>query len=266
MLLVPVGRHVFASVADSAAVSRARWRPALACLLVAASAGFGGAVAAEPAGRVAGVREGRNERDGRIFHVHIPDRPRANAGNADNPRLFFWFHGGEMVAQTQFDEWMKVEEIAGGWILVCPQAQGRAWDAGKDGPFVNQLLSQFIEAHGVAPADVIVGGFSQGGSMASLFAFQNQDRTGGLLACACLIARPIPRSRSKMAVMWYYSMNDPYYDMARPVETEREIRDAGYRMLVEKDNVGHAMGARAAVAFHALREQILDNARDKAEP
>ncbi|MEI6150024.1 MAG: hypothetical protein WCS01_13070 [bacterium] len=202
--------------------------------------------------------------DGHKYYLHVPRSVGKVSSNdtraTTKAGLLLWLHSGGIGAKDQFAWWIKSKQFDDDVILLCPEATeiAKGWDMGRDMKFVRGVFEQTVKDYGVASSNVVIAGHSQGGAYAWWLALQMQDKIGAILACKCLAPLPPPPAEKPKPprTLWYYSDNDPYAPMAKPVESKAQLEKAGYAIEVFKDNLQHALGPKAQELHALLRKRI----------
>jgi predicted esterase len=135
---------------------------------------------------------------------------------------------------------------ADGFTYLAPQAANNTWypysflaPLAQNEPYlssaldvVGELVAQ-VEAAGIPPEKIIVGGFSQGACLASEFVARNARRYGGLLAFSGGVIGPpdtprdYPGSLADMPVFLGCSDVDAHIPLARVEETAATMEALG---------------------------------------
>jgi phospholipase/carboxylesterase len=149
---------------------------------------------------------------------------------------------------------MRSVTINAGWVM-------RAWydvreEAGvrqEDAPGV-RASQQDIEAliareaaRGVAPRQIVLAGFSQGGAMALHTGLRHPERLAGIMALSCALpladtvaAEASPTNR-EVPIFMAHGTQDPLIPLARGARARDLLRQLGYRVEWREYPMPHAV-------------------------
>lgn len=120
--------------------------------------------------------------------------PRSDRADAPAP-LLVMLHGAGGTARQSIDL-MRSHADRLGFIVLVPASAASTWDViagrrfGPDVALIDALLEQLFEDYAVAPAEVAVGGFSDGASYALSLGIMNGDLFSRILAFSPGFAAP----------------------------------------------------------------------------
>ncbi|MHA3914688.1 CE1 family esterase [Halovulum sp. GXIMD14793] len=138
------------------------------------------------------------------YHMAVPENWAPDPGGPPQPVLVF-FHGHASSGQAQLRGGMAKRFTEAGYIVIAPDGAARAgrntlgWparpdvrSARDDVAFTEAMLDDVMQRLGVTEIDLLVSGFSSGGSMAWMFACYSERPIGAVVALAGALRRPIP--------------------------------------------------------------------------
>lgn len=184
-------------------------------------------------------------------------------GVADGAPMLVLLHGR---GSDEKDLLRLGEELLPGVMVVSPRAPfpgapwgygaGWAWYRflGGDRPdpdsfersveAIGELLSGLPELLPVRPGPVVLGGFSQGGTMSLAYAVQNPDMVAGVINFSgFLAAHPaVERSlelRPRVRVFWGHGTGDPAIPHALAVAGRARLASAEIEMVARDYEIGH---------------------------
>ncbi len=131
------------------------------------------------------------DRDGVIYvpPSYRPDRP---------ARVLLMFHGAGGRGEKTL-KYLRVEADRLGFIIVSPDSREGTWDVvrhelfGPDVAFVDRALARVFERVAVDPAQLVVGGFSDGATYALSLGLANGDLFARVIAFSPGDVAPGPR-------------------------------------------------------------------------
>lgn len=148
-----------------------------------------------------------------------------------------------------------------GLAFLAPQAEGFTWYPNRfilpleqNEPYLSSALTrvdgivQMVEAHGIPPEKIFLGGFSQGACLAAEYVIRNPKRYGGLLVFSGGYIGPMNGARESsgqlhgMPAFIGCSDIDPHIPLQRVRETTSLLRAMGAQ-VTEKiyPNMGHTI-------------------------
>ncbi len=170
----------------------------------------------------------------------------------------------------------KMEELArkltpDGWSTLCPQAKirhptrgGFAWWLFGEGVTEEESMSQMEESlseilEKLPDGPIIVGGFSQGGAMASaLLETEASNSIVGLILIATKTARPnelrgtLPFLKPR-PVIWMHGERDHLVPLDVGIEHIEIFEQSGWPVTRLKHGKGHMVNLKQ---FEQMREQV----------
>jgi predicted esterase len=157
-----------------------------------------------------------------------------------------------------------------GLAFLAPQAEGYTWYPNRfilpveqNEPYLSGALAKvesivkMVEAHGIPPEKIFMGGFSQGACLASEYVIRNPKRYGGLLVFSGGYIGPLNGAREPSGhlqdtpVFIGCSDNDPHIPLQRVYETTSLLRAMGAQVT---ENIYPNMG-------HTINEDEIEMAR-----
>lgn len=184
--------------------------------------------------------------EGGEYRVALPDGPPRGA------LVFFHGYRGSAAGQMGAADLVRVAH-AHGLAFVAPEGAGGSWShrgspsqARDEQAFVRDLLDDLERRFAVAESDVIVGGFSQGASMAFDVACREGRALGGMVSFAGVFWRPLPdpaECAAPPAVVHFHGRGDTVFPLAgRPIGQRAHQGDT----FASLDVLRTAAGCRAA--------------------
>lgn len=109
---------------------------------------------------------------------------------------------------------------------------------------LENLLDSLPERLGFAPGRVILGGFSQGGTMSVAFALRHPGRVAGVLNFSGFLAdhpsvRATPESVEGTRFFWGHGTSDPAIPFEMALEGRAGLRAAGADLVAPDYPIGH---------------------------
>ena len=112
-----------------------------------------------------------------------------------------------------------------------------------------QSLEDFIRdlAQEMKFGKVIVGGFSQGGTLSLAYGLTHQNEVAGIMNFSGFLADhpalsptlPSPPSPGPPSILWSHGTQDPAIPFALAVEGRAQLREAGYTIDAHDYDIGH---------------------------
>jgi predicted esterase len=176
----------------------------------------------------------------------------------------------------------KMEELArgltpDGWSTLCPQAKighptrgGFAWWLFEEGVSEDESISQMEDSLSgileiIPDGPIIVGGFSQGGAMASaLLETKASSSIVGLVLIATKTARPdelrgvLPFLKPRQ-VIWMHGERDHLVPLDVGIEHIEIFEESGWPVTRLEHEKGHMVNLNQ---FEEMREQISEIAKN----
>jgi predicted esterase len=163
------------------------------------------------------------------------------------------------------------------YAYLAPQAAGNTWypytflaPMPQNEPWLSSALARVgevvaqVEAAGIAPERIVLGGFSQGACLASEFMARNARRYGGLLAFSGgLIGPPgtprsYPGNLGGTPVFLGCSDVDPHIPQARVEETATVLEHMGAQVTLRLyPGLGHTINADEITHARVLLQGVL---------
>ena len=136
-----------------------------------------------------------------------------------------------------------------GWYDIASLAFDEPQDAtgiGESADLLNQLIDQQI-ASGIAPQDILLAGFSQGGALVLHTGLRSPKRLGGIMALSCYLplADRLQTERSPAnadtAIFMAHGLQDDIVNYRYAVESRQALLAAGYRVDWHDYSMGHGV-------------------------
>lgn len=193
----------------------------------------------------------------REYETHLPD------GVRDGAPLIVLLHGR---GANERDLMGLLPRLPQDWIALFPRATfpGAPWGYGPGWAWyrylggtspepesfsmsldaLGTLLDTFPERVGARPGPLILGGFSQGGTMSTAFALANPGRVAMVLNFSGFLAdhpaiQVTEENASALRLFWGHGLSDPAIPHAFAVEGRAALREAGADLEARDYPIGH---------------------------
>jgi len=197
--------------------------------------------------------------DGHDFEPIVPELDLAGA-----PAIRFVFPHAPMRPVT-----INAGMVMRAWYDVAGQGGVRRED--EQGVRASQrAIEALIEREkkrGVAPARIVLAGFSQGGAMALHTGLRYPERPGGLVALSSFLPLPdtlaaeaSPANRD-VPIFMAHGTHDPMIPLARARDSRDRLLALGYRVEWREYPMPHSVCAEEIADFSAWLRGVLSPAR-----
>lgn len=150
---------------------------------------------------------------------------------SSNPKMVVAMHpndpNGGVIMQTMLEQCAEDNNF----ILVCPD------DFQAKGTVIQPAIDWTMNEYGMTSLELVMTGYSMGGTQTFTFACANPEVSKGAIAIAT--AGPITQSAiSQMAFAWICGTNDQYFNTVKQAYTQT-TQAGGVTKFIQKSGVGH---------------------------
>jgi phospholipase/carboxylesterase len=156
--------------------------------------------------------------------------------------------------------WYDVSEQGGEW---------REDEAGvRESQRAIERLVERERSRGVAPAHIVLAGFSQGGAMALQTGLRYPDRLAGIMALSCFLplagrlAGEVSPANRNVPIFMAHGTADTLISPARGRRSRDVLTDLGYEVEWHEYRMGHAVCAEEVRDIGAWLARVLTSRRE----
>lgn len=128
---------------------------------------------------------------------------------------------------------------------------------------LDDLLAGLARAVGFKPGRIVLGGFSQGGTMSLAYAITRPDVVAAALNFSGFLATAVALDESgsrppKTPIFWGHGTGDPAIPIALAERGRARLRRAGARMVARDYRVGHWIAAEEVADAVAMVRELAE--------